>query len=306
MPLPLIIPLSLSRGDNIAILSPAGATNSNNAEIAAQVLSGQGYTPRIYPHALGRCGSYSGSYADRLNDLSDALLDPGIKAILCSRGGYGAVHLLETLDKLPLRRNPKWLIGFSDISCLHALMAKHGIASLHAPMTKHLAAHNGEDEDSRALFGILRGEKQKFHFPAHILNKPGTASGILVGGNMAVLSALMGTPYDIYRHGTILFIEDVSEPVYKVERMMYQLDLAGVLSRISGLIVGRFTNYSAEADSESMEEMISRIMNPYRIPVAFEAPAGHVDHNIPLVESAPATLEVTPVGVTITQQLTTT
>lgn len=297
----IIIPPALRDGDKVAILSPSGATNHENVYKAARVLEEHGLRVEIMPHALGRHGTYAGSYSERMSDLQDALADPEVKAILCSRGGYGAVHLLETLDELPLRENAKWIVGFSDISCLHALMTRHGIASIHAPMTKHIASTGGEDEDTRALLGMLRGEKQQYHFAAHRYNRAGTVSGTLVGGNMAVLSGLTGTPFDIYRHGDVLFIEDVSEPVYKVERMMYQLELAGVLRRIRGLIVGRFTNYSAEADSETMEEMIQRIVAPYEFPVAFEAPVGHVDHNVPLMESGNVTLEVTPPGVTVTQ-----
>lgn len=297
----LIIPAPLKDGDKVVILSPSGATNHANVHKAAKVLEEHGLRVEIMPHALGRHGTYGGSYSERIGDLRDAISDPEVRAILCSRGGYGAVHLLETLDELPLRDNAKWIVGFSDISCLHALMTRHGIASIHAPMTKHIASTGGEDEDTRALLGMMRGEKQQYHFPPHRYNRPGTVSGTLVGGNMAVLSALMGTPFDIYSRGDVLFIEDVSEPVYKVERMMYQLELAGVLRRIKGLIVGRFTNYSAEADSETMEEMIHRIVAPYEFPVAFEAPVGHVDHNVPLMESGKVTLEVTPLGVTITQ-----
>lgn len=297
----IITPPALVNGDTIAIVSPAGATNSENVHHAAEALKLHGFKVRIYPHALGRHGSYSGTYADRLKDLTDALLDPEVKAILCSRGGYGAVHLLEALDELPLRDNPKWIIGFSDISCLHALMAKHGIESLHAPMTKHMAANGCNDADSEALLAILRGDSRQFHISGHHLNRHGMADGRLTGGNMAVLGALMGTKYDIYNRGDILFIEDVSEPVYKVERMMYQMMLAGVFNRISGLIVGQFTNYSTDADSHSMEEMIRHIIEPYAFPVAFNVPVGHVAHNIPLRESAPVKLHVTPIGVTIAQ-----
>lgn len=297
----VIVPSPLKSGDKIVILSPSGATNHENVVRAAEVLREHGFKVDVAPHALGRHGTYSGSYSERLNDLEDAIRDPEVKAILCSRGGYGAVHLLETLDSLPLRDNAKWVVGFSDISCLHALMSRHGIASIHAPMTKHIASTSGEDSDTQALLGMLRGERQQYHFPGHEFNRTGVVSGTLVGGNMAVLSGLMGTPFDIYGRGDILFIEDVSEPVYKVERMMYQLELAGVFRRIRGLIVGRFTNYSADADAESMEQMIHRIVSPYDFPVAFEAPVGHVDHNIPLMESGQVTLEVTPLGVTITQ-----
>lgn len=297
-----IIPAPLRPGDRIAIVSPAGITRPQNVYRALPYLEDNGWDPYVAPNAFKRFGTYSGTPDQRYADLEQAFLDPSTRAILCSRGGYGVVHLLERLSKLPLRRDPKWVIGYSDISALHGLMASKGIASIHSPMAKHIADNHGDDPDTKALFEILKGNGQKFNVEPHPFNQPGTVTGTLYGGNLAVLTGLIGTPYDILRPDTVLFIEDVSEPIYKIERMMYSLRLSGVLGKVKGLIVGRFTEYSADPDNENMEEMIRDcIAGVADCPVAFHVPVGHVDHNIPLVEGASVTLSVAPDSVTIDQ-----
>lgn len=287
-----IYPKALVEGDTIAICSPAGPVKAANVEGARHVLEEQGWRVRIMPHTLGHSGIYSGTHDERFNDLRDALLDDEVKAIICSRGGYGVVHNLDRLDKLPLRQHPKWVVGFSDISALHALMTSKGITSVHASMTSHIAL-GADDVDNDALFKILRGERPKFTFANGHYDRPGTAEGRIVGGNLAVLADLVGTRFDVLQPDTILFIEDVSEPIYKIERILYQLRLSGVLPRLKGLVVGRFTEYKPDASYHTMEEMIAQMVAPYNYPVAFSAPIGHVSHNIPVIENARVTLKVT-------------
>lgn len=294
-----ITPPPLRPGDRIAICSPSSIVKPQQVHTALRVLQELGYDAYVAEHALNRHGTYAGTDAQRLADLSQALTDPSVKAILCSRGGYGAVHLLDALDRLPLRDNPKWVIGFSDISAIHALLSRHGIQSIHGSMTSHLAKHMGVDDDSRALFDILTGQSVGYDWPAHRFNTPGTATGTLLGGNLSVIADLIATPFNIIHPSTILFIEDVSEPVYKIERIIYQLRLSGILSRLKGLIVGRFTEYSPDVDNDSMESMIHSLVKDYDYPVAFHAPIGHVSHNIPLIVGATATLSVTPTLVTL-------
>lgn len=288
----VITPPPLNPGDRIALLSPAGIIKPQFVFDAVTVLQEQGWEPYVMPNALGRSGTYSGTDDQRYSDLEAALLDPTTKAILCNRGGYGVIHLLDRLDKLPLRDNAKWIIGFSDISALHALMHKHSIASIHSPMAKHLSLTRGVDDDSCALFDILRGRKMTYDMPSHESNRTGSAEGIITGGNLAVLAGLIGTPFDILRPDTIWFLEDVSEPVYKVERIMYQLKLSGVLKNLRGLIVGKFTEYTPAIDSLTMEQMISSMVSEYDYPVAFDVPIGHVDHNLPMPESLPVKFTV--------------
>lgn len=292
------IPAPLRDGDRIAIVSPSGPVDSALVYAAADTLRGQGYRVDIFPSALGKCGQYAASDSARLADLSAALTDSTVRAILCSRGGYGAVHLLDSLSTLPLERDPKWLIGFSDISALHALLASRGIASIHGNMCKHIAL-GPDDEDNATFLAMLRGYRPAYEFAPDSLNRCGQASGRLLGGNLAVIAELINTPYDVIQPGTILFIEDVEEPIYKIERIMYQLRLSGVLPRLGGLIVGQFTGYRPNDSYETMERMIADMTAPYTYPVAFNVPIGHVDHNVPVIQSAEVTLTVTPEGTSL-------
>lgn len=292
------IPAPLRDGDRIAIVSPSGPVDSALVYAAADTLRGQGYRVDIFPSALGKCGQYAASDSARLADLSAALTDNTVRAILCSRGGYGAVHLLDSLSALPLERDPKWLIGFSDISALHALLASRGIASIHGNMCKHIAL-GPDDEDNATFLAMLRGYRPAYEFAPDSLNRCGQASGRLLGGNLAVIAELINTPYDVIQPGTILFIEDVEEPIYKIERIMYQLRLSGVLPRLGGLIVGQFTGYRPNDSYETMERMIADMTAPYTYPVAFNVPIGHVDHNVPVIQSAEVTLTVTPEGTSL-------
>lgn len=295
-----IYPKPLKRGDKIAILSPASIINPNFVNDAVHVLKSQGWEPYIATNALNKSGNYSGSIKQRLTDLETALLDPDVRAILCSRGGYGVVHLLEELNKLPLLKDPKWIIGFSDISALHALMTSKGIASIHASMTKHLSEFSGKDDDAITLFKILKGEMPAYTFAHNKLNRAGSTSGRIVGGNLAVLAQLIRTPFDVFDKDTILFIEDISEPIYKVERILYQLRLAGILGNLKGLIIGQFTEWSPDANYNNMNDMISDMIAQYSYPVVFDAPIGHVEHNIPIIENAVIDLSVSKDGTKIT------
>lgn len=288
-------PKPLKRGDKIAICSPAGPVNPDYVNGAVQVLKAQGWEPVIMPHALGRSGNYAGTDDERYEDLEQAFRDPDVRAILCSRGGYGVVHLLDRLSKLDLHSDPKWVIGFSDISAMHALMQSQGVASIHAPMSQQIRKGT-DDPDTASLFAILQGERPAYTFPAHSYDRPGIAQGKLLGGNLAVLADLVDTPYDILLPDTIMFIEDVSEPIYKIERMLYQLRLSGVLPQLRGLLVGQFTETKPDASYQHMYDMIRDMVAPYSYPVAFDVPIGHVDHNIPVIEGAEVTLKVSVSG----------
>ena len=283
--LSILTPRPLRRGDRIAIVSPAGIIKPQIVYNCLPVLADRGWIPYVGENTFNREGTYAGT-------LETAFLDPDTRAIICARGGYGAVHLLDRLDRLPLRDDPKWVVGYSDISALHALMTRKGIKSLHAPMTKHIAQFSGKDGDSQLLFDKLEGATPDVEVEAHPLNRPGKAEGLLAGGNLAVIAGLVSTPFDVIRPGTILFIEDIAEPIYKVERILYTLRLSGALGSLSGLIVGQFTDYAPDRNSPTMEAMISRMVEPFDFPVAFGFPIGHVDHNIPMTCSSKVALDV--------------
>ncbi len=289
-------PQLLKPGDTVAILSPASAVDPALIDGAVKALQSRGFNTKVMAHATGRKGTYSASAGERLDDMRSALSDPAVKAILCSRGGYGAVDMLGRLIPKPV-----WLIGFSDISALHALWQSQGIMSIHGSMARHLAEFPADDPANQALFQILcHGTQPAYSFTTHPLSRQGSVRGQMIGGNLAVLAGLISTPYDMLKPGRILVIEDIAEPIYKVERILHQLRLNGVLENLSGLLVGQFTEYRGDSNYTDMERMIADMTAPYGYPVALGAPFGHVDSNLPFVEGAEVTLNVSDSITTIT------
>ena len=297
-----IIPDPIRPGDTIAFVSPAGIARAADIYGAAEVLQSRGYHVSVGPSALAIHGTYAGSDSARLADIRSAWLGPSVKAIICSRGGYGAVRLLDSLDSIPLAFSPKWLVGFSDITCLHSLLGKHGIASVHGPMCSYIARDEGQNPDALRLISLLEGaDVINYQVEPHPLNRQGTVTGRLVGGNLSVLGGLIGTPYDVIRPGSILIIEDIAEPAYKIERILWQLKISGVLSRLAGLIVGDFTDYDPDPNHPSMEAMIADMVSDYSYPVACGVPVGHAGRSLPLLLNAPITLTVTDSITTLRQ-----
>ena len=297
-------PRPLEPGDSIAIVSPASAVNPSYIDAACEAITARGWRPVVMPHARGTHGSYSATADERFDDLSAAFLDPRVRAILCSRGGYGAVQLLERLNRYYLESDPKWLIGFSDISALHALMSRHGIISVHGSMCRALADGGDSSEASGRLFDILTGaERLEYRLPTHPLNHRGQSNGTLRGGNLAVLQALIDTPYDDLQPDSFLLLEDIAEPIYNVERSMYQLRLSGRLERLSGLIIGQFTEYKPDRNYDDMYAMLADMTRDCRFPIVFGAPFGHVDGNMPLLHGAQTLLDVSGSGSTIIQRI---
>lgn len=298
----MYFPAPLKKGDKIALVSPASAVKDEYVYGAMERIMEYGYEPVLMPHALGyEDGSFSAPKAERLMDLLDALENQEFKAILCTRGGYGCCQLLANLSSGLISSNPKWLIGFSDVSALLAFWYGANIASIHGPMAKHLATLPKEDASTKALFDILaNGGKFDYTVASNPQNFEGFASGILRGGNLAVLNDLGGTPEDILEirpdDDVILFLEDINEPIYKVNRMLWRLMLNGTLWQIKGLIFGQFTDYKPDKNFNTMEEMIIQFLEYHVLPsypVVFGFPTGHIDNNLPLVEGARVELTVT-------------
>lgn len=297
----------LNYGDKIAILSPASVIRPEYVAGAVETLREMGEHPVVMPHTLGSHGSFSGTHGQRSADLRAALSDPEVKAIICSRGGYGCAHLLAELDQLLLSGrdiSPKTLVGFSDVSALHALWGKHGWMSIHASMCKQLAIGGPGDPLNQMMLQMLHGELDQVDLPTGWsgsphgkANREGEGEGMVVGGNLAVLGGLVGTPYNQIKPGTILLIEDVAEPIYKVERILWQLRLAGIFDNLAGLVVGQFTDYRApSADHADMYAMIQAFLAhpgfPTSFPVAMDVPVGHIEDNRPLMLNRPARLVV--------------
>lgn len=283
-------PTSLQPGDKVAIVSPASAIDPKLIEAASQGLTALGYRPVVMPHAAGRSGSYSASVDERLSDMKEAMLDREVRAILCSRGGYGAVHLLAELDMMPDEAFDKWLIGFSDISALHSLWARHGMISIHGSMARSFTA-GIDSQQVKALNDLLTGGPMNLQWKSESASEPWETTGTLRGGNLAVLQALIATPWDnLTADDTILFIEDIAEPIYKVERIINQLRLSGRLERYNAVIVGQFTDYKPDANYTDMYPMLRD--NLGGLPVVYNAPIGHVPDNQPILHGARVILSV--------------
>jgi len=301
----MIIPPFLRPGDKVAIISPSGTVLNERVDGAVRAFQKWGFVPLLGEHAKGEYKAFevithSAPREHRLSDLLWAMNDPEVKAILCSRGGYGAVHLLQDLDINAIASHPKWIIGFSDISALHAAWHRAGVVSIHSPMAKHLTLNDINEEINLINYNIITGkELPSYHVAPHVHNRQGCATATITGGNLAVLSGLLATPYNIIKPGHIIFIEDVAEQVYQVQRMLYHLRLAGILPQLAGLVVGQFTKHRGE-DTSAMFDMIADMVAPYSFPVAFNFPIGHVDYNVPIVEGATASLNVDSSGATLT------
>ena len=298
--------------ESILIISPSGAINPDYIDGAAQRLRSWGYKVTVSPHAYGEYGRFSGTDEERLEDLQAALQDPSIDAILCSRGGYGLQRILDKIDTSSLNVNRSTLIGFSDITALHQLFALSSLnvnrSTLHGLMCKHIATL---PEDSLALQLFRRAlarEPITYTLPAHPLNRCGQAQGTLIGGNLSVLYGLQSTPYDLnhvidaHPEGVILFIEDICERHYHIDRMMNNLRMSGVLARIKGLVVGQFADCEADPLMGcTIYDTIAQNVAAYDYPVLFDFPAGHVDDNRPLYLNHPAILDLTGQSATLTQ-----
>jgi muramoyltetrapeptide carboxypeptidase len=289
-----IFPSYLQEGDKVAIVSPSGKIDKNLLKGAQERLASWGLQSILGKHAAAASGKYAGSINKRLDDFQHAMDAPDVKAIFCSRGGYGAVHIIEQLRFEQFCKSPKWLIGFSDITALHNLFEYHGFASIHAPMARHLSVEPEDNAGTLSLRNILLGQLPTYNCAPHKLNKTGEAKGIIKGGNLAVFYGLRGTKYDIIPENTILYIEDVGERPHAIERMIYNLKLGGILERLSGLIIGQFTEYDEDLSlGKPLYEAIVDIVKEYKYPVCFDFPVGHVAQNMAIVNGAPVELTVT-------------
>ena len=303
-------PQYLKPGDKVAILSLASTPKRAYVEAAQATLKQWGYTPVVGQHVLDNCHGYAGTPQQRLDDLMQALRDPDVKAIISTRGGYGSSMMLTLLHPDTLARYPKWIIGYSDITSMHSAQVRAGNMSIHANMCGNLADDDADPKLQGYLRDMLRGKLPTYQVPAHPYNQCGQASGILLGGNMAVFSVnfsgsaqwdFLDRDY-IAQRDIILFFEDVGETMPRVASMLTQLRLKGVLHRVKGIMVGRFTDYKPQNGFTDMNDMLHQMLDSYHldIPICYDFPASHDEAwNYPLIEGHPVTLDVAPTGVTI-------
>ncbi len=289
-------PPSLKKNALIAIVAPAGKIDPILIEQAEYHLEKKGFRVTIGKHTKGSYFKYSGTDAQRLHDFQEMINRPDVDAILCARGGYGSIRIIDQLDFSSFINNPKWLIGFSDITVFHAcLQNKLNIASIHGPMTKDFNSQSPNLQAVDTLLDILEGQDPEYVINPHPLNHNGKAKGKLIGGNLSILQAMRGTPYDIKPEGSILFIEDLAEYLYHLDRMMLNLKIGGILSKISGLVVGQFSEMQDNDDpfGQDSYNIIKEAVAEYNYPVMFNFPSGHTDINFPLIFGKEVEIEVT-------------
>jgi muramoyltetrapeptide carboxypeptidase len=295
----MIQPPFLTPGDTIYITAPAKAIEETSVLAAKKTLETWGLNVRIAPHCLGRSHYFSGSDEERLADFQDGLDDPSIKAILCARGGYGSVRMVEALNWNAFKKNPKWIIGFSDVTVFHQQIHQLGIESIHGIMP--LGFIEGSDAAKETLKKSLFGESFTLE-AAHVLgNIRGEARGNLVGGNMAIVTSLLGTPLSYSFKNNILVLEDIGEHVYKIDRMLYSLKLAGAFQEIKGLVLGGFTDME-DTDvpfGKTIKDLILEQVQGLGVPVAFDLPFGHISDNQALVLGRTAILKVSETKTTL-------
>jgi muramoyltetrapeptide carboxypeptidase len=290
----MIFPPFLKHGDHIRIVSPAGKAQKDKVLPGIELLKDEGYEVIIGKHVFGKHFQYAGTDQQRANDLQEAINDPETKAIICARGGYGTVRILEKLDFSPLLKNPKWLVGFSDVTVLHVVFQKLGIASIHGAMPGFFIDNKKPTRSFFSLMEILTSGKSQFEIGSNSLNRKGTCSGELVGGNLSLIYALQGTPYQLETSGKILLIEDLSEYLYHLDRMMQNLRFAGQLKNLAGLIVGGFTDMK-DNDSpfgKTAHEIIFDAVKDYHFPVCLDFPVGHIPENLAVMLGGQYQLEV--------------
>ena len=302
-PLKCVAPAYLKPGDKVALVSPSYYCSMETAFRAADTLRSWGYEPVIGPNVGKKyLEHYAGTVEERLADLHWALKDPDIKAIICLRGGYSTLHLVEGLPLKELAASPKWLIGYSDITTLLSMEACAGVMSIHGVMGCNITGSGSiHGEQSRMLLrDLLKGQVPRYELPAHKENILGRASGTLVGGNLATFAPLLGTQADaIGKTDIILFVEEVEETYHNIDRLFNMLKMSGVLAHCKGIILGDFTDCKNDVGYESVEAMLREYIAPYNIPLLCGFPAGHEKVNLPLVIGAPVTMDVRADGATL-------
>lgn len=275
----------LSPGDRIRIVSPAGKIDPAKINPGIELLKQAGYKIETGKHYADSFYQFAATDEQRLQDLQEALDDDTCSAIICSRGGYGSIRIADQLDWSRFCKSPKWLVGFSDITVFHALLQQQGFQSIHGPMPGFFLNDGKPSESYEMLLQILQGQTPSIQFDPFPLNRNGHATGELIGGNLSIVYSLLGTPWFPDTTGKILFIEDLTEYLYHLDRMMHSLKLAGKLAGISALLVGQFTEMKDNASpfGQSVEEIILASVADYDFPVYFNCPSGHITENMPLV-----------------------
>ena len=269
----------LQKGDLIEIIAPAKRIEEEHVLYAKMVIEQNGFQVKISEHCLGQYNYFSGTLSERIDDLQSSLDDPNVKAILCARGGYGSIQVIDKIDWSSFQSNPKWIIGFSDVTVFHQKLQHDGYSSLHATMP--LNFRDNSKEAINSLFQSLLGKKYSVCSPASEYNQFGQTEGKIIGGNLSILYSLLGTDNQPDYTNVVLYIEDLAEHIYHIDRMFYAFKKAGVLEKLNGLAVGGMTDIK---DTQipygcTYQEVILSHFKDRNIPICFDLPAGHIDDN---------------------------
>lgn len=306
----VVRPPYLKPGDCIGITSPAGFITQPELEPAIQLIKSWGYTVKI-GNAIGRRdNTFGGTDMERAADFQQMLNDRHIKAILCARGGYGSVRMVDRLKWEQFKLHPKWIIGFSDITVLHAHLNRQlQVASLHSKMCNSFPDNWAQADAIQtatilSIRNALRGDVMRYDAPANIRNRAGVASGQLVGGNLKCLESIAGSRSALNTAGKILFVEDTGEYLYSIDRMFWNLQRSGKLDKLAGLIIGGFRVKADDPGEEfgrSLEDIVLERVQPFKYPVCFDFPVGHQKNNFALKCGVGHRLSVNANSATLTQ-----
>lgn len=289
----LIVAPYLKEGDTVGILCTARFIDESELLSSVNLLKRWGLKIKLGNTIGKRLNQMGGTDQEKVADFQEMIADSSIKCIWCARGGYGSVRIIDNIDFKPLLTNPKWIVGFSDVTVLHSHLNKqYKLASLHAMLCSTLSMSNEESVES--LRAALFGDKLRYECAPHALNITGQAKGVLCGGNLSILYSLLSSESDIDTNGKILFLEDVDEYLYHVDRMMMALKRSGKLGKLAGLIVG---SMSEMKDNEvpfgkSANEIISEHTRQFSYPICCDFPAGHLAENYSLILGANVELSV--------------
>ena len=292
----MIRPPHLKAGDRIALVSTARKIDRVILDSAVEVFKNWGLDVIPGKHLFEQENQFAGSDSHRLDDLQQALDDSGIQGVLCARGGYGTSRIVDDVNWASFHRLPKWVMGYSDVCVLHGHIQHMGFQSLHCSMPVNFPGNSPESLEGirKALFG----EKMDHATEPHPFNRKGYADGKLVGGNLSILYSIQGTASMPPLNGNVLFLEDLDEYLYHIDRMMISLKRNGVFDQISGLVIGGMTdmNDNEIPFGKNAEEIIRDVTSPYDFPICFNLPSGHVDDNRPLIMGSNVELKVSEKG----------
>jgi len=281
----MIHPPYLVKGDKIGIVSPARSITFEEVHPAIRFFQKHGLEVVLGTHVFSKFNQFAGTDVQRCRDMQQMLDDDSIRAIVCSRGGYGTVRIVDSLDFKKFCDNPKWIVGYSDITVLHAHIHRQlGIETIHATMPINIRSEK-LNETLESLMNALCGNPIAYSYPKPVLSREGSAEGLLVGGNLSILYSLMGSVSELDTAGKILFLEEVDEYLYHIDRMMVNLDRAGKLAKLKGLVVGGMSkiNDNEIPFGKSAGEIIAGAVKDYTFPVCYDFPAGHLDTNLAMI-----------------------